>query len=169
MPLPATWHTLPDVGASGDQGSGVAPRSHTQVGGLFRFRQFEHWKLRSLPMQQVRCPHVRSLPEEVAAASHECQAHGDRAGQREIPSRPAACAVAETILQRSDIAFPAAIQSATGPHRAGLKTGSPFGDAQPFLLYLGRIAHRSRFVFRPLAETKHRAATIMRHYLRRYV
>src|SRR3990172_10562321 len=169
MPFPATRYPVPDVGASGDQGPGIAPCSHAQVGGLFRFRQSEYWQVRPFPMRQVRRPHVRSVPEEVAAASVTWQAHGDRAGQREIPPCPIARAPAEAIPQGSDLAVTAAIQSATGPHRAGLEAGAAFGDAQPLLRHPGRIAHRGRLLFRPMAETKRSAAEIMRHYLRRYV
>lgn len=36
MPLPATRLTVPDVGATRDQGSGIVPRPHAQIGRLFR-------------------------------------------------------------------------------------------------------------------------------------
>lgn len=87
-----------------------------------------------LPLvRQVRRAHVRSFPEEVAAALFAGQAHGDRAGQREIPPCRVAGAFATAIPQSSEFAVPAAIQSATGPDRAGLEAGTALGDAQPLL------------------------------------
>ncbi len=44
-----------------------------------------------------------------------------------------------------------------------------FGYTQPVLCHLGRIALRSRIMFRLVEKTECGAVQIMRHYLRRYV
>ena len=83
--LDARKWTAPDVGVSRDQGPGAAPCAYTHVGSLCRFRQFDYRQVRSLLMRGARCAHVQSVSEEAAPASLARQAHGDRAGQREIP------------------------------------------------------------------------------------
>lgn len=81
MPFPTTRHPVPDVGAAGDQGSGVAPRPYAQVSGLLWFRQFEHRQIRPLSMRQVRRHHIRRFPEKTAAASLTHQTDSYRSGQ----------------------------------------------------------------------------------------
>ena len=169
MPLPTTWHPLPDVGAARDQGSGHTPCAHPQVGRLLWCRQLAHRQVRPLHVRQVQCGHVRDLSEDASAASLPRQAHGDCAGQCQVPSRGPAPALASKTSRRAHRAVSAAVQSAAGPHRARLEVGPPHGDAQPVLRHLGRRADRRLNVLRPLEKPQLGPASIMRHNLRRYV
>lgn len=154
MPFPAAWHPMPDVGAAGDQGSRIGPCAHPQVGGLFWRSQPHQRQIHLLHVREVRCPDVRGLPEKAVAASFARQAHGHRAGQRPIPPCRVAGAVAAEIPQGTYAALSTAIQPATGPHRTGLETRPPHGNAQPLLPDIERTARRSRAMLRPLAETQ---------------
>ena len=154
MPLPTTWHALPNVGAARDQGSCAEPCSHPQVSRLLRCRQLEYWQVRPLHVRHVRRGYVRDLSEEASAASLARQAHGDCAGQCQVPPRCPSQTLASEISHRAHLAVSAAVQSTAGTHRASLETGPPHGYAQPFLRHPRRIAHRSRHVLRPLEKTK---------------
>ena len=87
MPLPTARHAMPDVGAAGDQGSGVDACPHPQISGLFRGGQSEHRQIHPRHVREVRRGHVREFSEETPAASLARQAHGCRSGQRQIPPR----------------------------------------------------------------------------------
>ena len=169
MPLPTAWHAMSDVGATQGQGSGADACAHPQIGGLLWRGQSAHRQIHTRHVREVRRGHIRELPEEAPAASLARQAHGDRAGQRQIPPRHSACALAATVSKGAQPAFSAAMQSAVGTHRARLEAGSPHGHAQPFLRHVGRTTHRSRAMLRSLATLQSIAAQTMRHYLRRYV
>ena len=124
---------------------------------------------------------VRSMCEKFDALTFETflkkllrhrvarQAHGRRAGQRQVPPCRPARALTSTVSRRAQLAVPAAVQPAIGAHRARLEAGPPDGDAQPFLRHIERTAHRDRAMLRPLAKIQFGTAQIMRHYLRRYV
>ena len=169
MPFPATRHTVPDVGAARGQRPGADPCAHAQVGGLLRGGEFEDWQIRPLNVREIRRPHVRNLPEKAVAAPLTRQAHGHRARQCPIPPCHIIGAPVTQTPEGIDPAVLAAIQPATGPHRAGLETGTAAGHTQQVLCHIGRIALRSRNVFRMVEKTERSAVQIMRHYLRRYV
>ena len=169
MPLPTAWHPVPNVGAARSQGSRFAPCSYPKIGGLLRRRQPRHGQIRPLPMREVRCAHVRELPKKAAAAPHTRQTHGDRTRQRQVPPRRALGALAQEVPGNTDLALLAAIQSAVGSHRTSLEVGPSHGNTQPVLCNSGRSPQRGRNLLRPLAETQHCVAQIMRHYLSRYV
>jgi len=169
MPLPATRHPMPDVGAAGAQGSRVDPCAHPKVGGLLWRGEPGQREVYSLHGREVRCPDVRGVPEEAAAASLARQAHGCRAGQRQIPPCRVAGTLAAEIPPGAHAALFAAVQPAAGAHRARLEARAPNGDAQPLLRYVGRTARRHRAMLRSLATSQFRSASAMRHYLRRYV
>ena len=166
MPLPTTWHPLPDMGAARDQGSGTDPCAHPPVGRLLWCRQFEPRHVRPLPVRHVRRGHVRDRSEDASAASLPRQMHGDCAGQCHGPPCCPAQARASAISHRAHLAVSAAVQPAAGPHRARLEVGPPHGDAQPCLRHPGRMAHRRLNVRRPLEKTQLGAAQRMRHNLR---
>lgn len=169
MPLPATRLTVPDVGAAGDQGSGIAPRTHTQIGRLFRCRQPVQWQVRSRPVRYLQCTDLRNLSEEVAAAPFARQTHGCCAGQRQIPPCHPADAFTQKIPESADLALSAAIQPAIGTGRTRLEAGPTYGNTQSFLSHIERSPRRRRNLLRPLAKTKLNLTSIMRHYLRRCV
>ena len=154
MPLPATRHPVPDVGGARDQGSGVAPCAHPQVGRLLWCRQPRQRQVRPVPVRYVRCADFRGFLEEIATASCTRQAHGRCAGQRQIPPCLTVTSFAQKIPEGTDLALSATIQSAVGSRRTGLEVGSAHGYTQPFLCRIERRAHRSRNLFRPLAKTK---------------
>jgi len=169
MPFPATRHTVPDVGAARGQRPGADPCAHAQVGGLLRGGQFEDWQIRPLDVREIRRSYIRNLPEETVAAPLARQAHGHRARQCPIPPCHIAGAPVAQIPQSVGPAVLAAIQPATGSYRAGLEIGAASGYTQQVLRHLGRIALRSRIMFRLVEKTECGAVQIMRHYLRRYV
>lgn len=154
MPLPAARHTMPDVGAAGDQGSGADACPHPQIGGLFWGGQSEHRQIHPRHVRKVRRGHVREFSEETPATSLARQAHGCRSGQRTVPPRHSSPAIAAQVPRRAHPAVSAAVQPATGANRAGLEVGPPNGHAQPLLCNPRRIAHLSRKMLRPLAKTK---------------
>ena len=169
MPLPTTWYPVSHVGAARDQGSGPAPCAHPQVGGLRWRGQPEQRQVRSHHVRDVRCGDVRDLSEDAAAIALPQHTHGAGAGQCPVPPRGPAQTVASKISRRTHPAISAAVQSATGPHRASLEAGPPPGDAQPVLRHLGRRADRRLHVLRLLENTQFEAKETMRHNLRRYV
>src|SRR5574337_683089 len=115
MPLPTTWHPVSYVGAARNQGSGSAPCSHPQVGGLFWGCQLAHRQVHLLAVRHVQRGHVRDLSEDAAAASFAWHAHGAGTGQCPIPPRGPAQTLASKISRRAHPAVSAAVQSATGP------------------------------------------------------
>lgn len=163
MPLPATWHSVSDVGTTGGKRSGIAPRPHAKVGGLFRRGQFEQRQARSFHVRTIRCADIRGIPETIAAASLTRQTYDHRAGQCQIPPCPATGALTGEISQGTHAPVPPTVQSAVGAYRAGLETCSPGGNAQPILPHVGRFACRRRRSLRSLAETQRCVATVMRH------
>ena len=154
MPFPTTRHTVPDVGAPGGQRPGAIPCAHAQVGGLLRGGEFEDWQIRPLNVREIRRPHVRNLPEKAVAAPLTRQAHGHRARQCPIPPCHIIGAPVTQIPEGIDPAVLAAIQPATGSHRASLEAGAATGYTQSVLRHSGRIAPRSRIMFRLLAKTE---------------
>jgi hypothetical protein len=169
MPLPTARHTMPDVGAARGQGSGADACAHPQIGSVLWRGQSEYGQIHTHHVREVRCSHLRDLSEEASAASLARQAHGDRAGQRQVPPRRTSQAIAAEISIRAQLAVSAAVQPAVGTHRAGLEAGSSNGYAQLLLRNPGRRALSSRAMLRPLATTQFGAAQTMRHYLSRYV
>lgn len=169
MPLPAAWHKVPDVGTTRDQGSGVDACADPQVSGLLWRGQSEHRQVYSLHLREVRRRHIRGLSEEALAASFPSQAHGDCAGQRQIPPCRASQTPALEISRRSFLAVSAAIQSAAGTYRTSLEISPPLGNTQSVLRHTGRSPSRSLNMLRPLENSKLDTSKIMRHYLRRYV
>lgn len=154
MPFPATRHTVPDVGAAGDQRPGAVPRTHAQIGGLLWGCELEDWQIRPFDVREIRRAHIRNISKEAAAAPLARQAHGHRARQRPIPPCHIVGTPVAQIPQSAGLAVLAAIQPATGSHRAGLETGAAAGHTQPVLRHLGRIALRSRIMFQLLAKTE---------------
>lgn len=169
MPFPAARHTVPDVGAAGSQRPGAVPCAHPQVGGLLRGSELKVGQIRPFYVREIRRPHVRNLPEETVAAPLARQAHGHRTRQCPIPPCHIVGAAIAQIPQRIDAAVLAAIQPTTGSKRASLETGAETGHTQPVLRHIGRIALRSRVMFRLVEKTEYGAMQIMRHHLRRYV
>lgn len=169
MPLPTARHPMPDVGAAGDQGSGADARTHPQISRLLRRRQSEYRQIHTGHVREVRRGDIRDLFEEASAASLARQAHGHRARQRQVPPRQTSQALAAQIPRRAHFAVSATVQPAVGTHREGLEVGPPHGYAQPLLRHVERTAHGGRKMFRPLATIQSGSASIMRHYLRRYV
>jgi len=157
MPFPATRHTVPDVGAAGGKRPGAFPCAHPQVGGMLRGSKLEDWQICPLDVREIRRPHIRNIPEEIVAAPLARQAHGHRARQCTIPPCHIVSATVTQILQGVGPTVLTAIQSATRSHRAGLETGTAAGYTQPVLRHLGRIALRSRIMFRLLAKTERSA------------
>lgn len=157
MPLPAARDAMPDVGAARGQGPGLAPCAHPQVDGLLWRSQSEQRLVRSLHVQEVRCPDVRGLPEKAAAASRTRRTHNHRVGQCQIPPCQTAEAMAAEISQGPHAPVPAALQPAAGAYRAGLEAGSPDGHAQSYLPHVERTARYGWTMLRPLAETQCRA------------
>lgn len=154
MPFPATRHTVPNVGATGGQRPGAVPCAHAQVGGLLRGGELEDGQIRLLDVREIRRTNIRNLPEETVAAPLARQAHGHRARQCPIPPCHIVGAPVTQIPQGVDPAVLAAIQPATGSHRTGLEAGAAVGYTQPILCHLGRIALRSRIMFRLLEKTE---------------
>ena len=154
MPFPATRHTVPDVGAARGQRPGAIPCPHPQIGGMLRGGKLEDWQIRPLNVREIRRPHIRNVLEETVAAPLARQAHGHRTRQCTIPPCDIVGAAVTQIPQGADPAIFAAIQPATGSHRAGLETGAAAGYTQQVLRHLGGIALRSRIMFRLLAKTE---------------
>lgn len=154
MPFPATRHTVPNVGAAGSKRPGAFPCAHPQVGGMLRGSKPEDGQIRQLDVREIRRTHIRNIPEEIVAAPLARQAHGHRARQCAIPPCHIVGATVAQIPQGADPAVLAAIQPAIGSHRAGLETGAEDVYTQPVLRHSGRIALRSRIMFRLLAKAE---------------
>jgi hypothetical protein len=158
MPLPAAWHPVPDVGAARGQGSGADACAHPQIGGVLWCSQSEYRQIHTRHVREVRRPHFREFSEEAPAASLARQAHGGRPGQRQMPPRNTAKALACEVSGRAQPAISATVQSAAGSYRASLEAGPAHGNAQPILRHLGRTARSSPAVLRPLATIQLSAA-----------
>ena len=169
MPLPATWHPVPDVGAARDQGSGTDACANSQISGLLWCRQPEHREVRACHVREVRRGYIRDVFEEAAATSVPRQAHGGCIGQCQIPPCRTSQTIAPEVSRCPDTSVSATVQSAVGAYRARLEVGPSYGNAQSVLRHTGRSALRGLDMFRPLEIPKFDAAKIMRHYLRRYV
>jgi hypothetical protein len=154
MPFPATRHTVPNVGSSGGQRPGANSCTYAQVRGLLWGGQLEDRQIRSLDVRKIRRRHVRVFPEETAATPLAWETHGCGAGQRPIPPRNIVGTPAAQIPQGVNPAVPAAIQPATGSCRADLEAGAAARHTQPVLRHLGRIAPRSRIMFRLVEKTE---------------
>lgn len=158
MPLPAAWHAMPDVGTARGQGSGADACAHPKIGGLLWCGQSQYRKIHTRHVRKIRRRYVRELSEEAPAASPAQQAHGDSAGQRQVPPRHTSQALAAEISHRAQFAVSAAVQSAVGSHRAGLEAGPPHRHAQPLLRHVERTARCGRAMLRPVATTQFGAA-----------
>ena len=86
-----------------------------------------------------------------------------------VPGRDRASVALPPDPRRAHPAVSAAVQSATGTHRARLEAHPPHGDTQPVFRHSGRRRDRCLHVLRPLENTQLSATEIMRHNLRRYV
>jgi len=158
VPLPTAWHTVPDVGAARAQGSGADACANPQIGSVLWCGQSEYRQIHTRHVREVRCAHVREFSEATPAPSLARQAHGCRAGQRQVPPRNTAKALACEISLRAQPAISATVQSAARSYRASLEAGPAHGNAQPILRHLGRIARNSRAMLRPLATIQFSAA-----------
>lgn len=169
MPLPATRHTLSHVGTAGRQRPHPLACAYAQVGSVFRRGQRPYretgYRLRA-DIQRGILPALLDAP---AQAPFPQQAPRLGAGQRQVPPRPYATALAARAPQGTHTHVLAAIQSRTQSSRAGLETHPPIGDPQSTLPN-SRPCRRSRArTLQPLGETQSTVGETMRHYLSRYV
>src|ERR1700677_102243 len=169
MSLPATWLALRNVGTAGDQGPDSAPCADPQVRGLLRRRQFEQWPIRTHDVPDLQRRDIREFPQAPAAPADPGTAHAPRARQRPLSSRHTPGSVSASSCPRSAAAVLAALQPATGPHRARLEADSAARDAQPVLCNAPRGAQGGQRVLQPVAPTERRVTTIMLQYLSRCV
>lgn len=163
MPFPATRHADAYVGASRDQGPRAAPRADAQVGGLFRSGERVNGPVRSLPLSEIRCPHLPGVPQEVVAPPFENQAHGDRARQRPVPPRRLVGPPATQVPTSPHAAVPAPILTAPRPDRAGVEARTALGHPQPVFRHPGCTARHRRRVLQPMEQAQSSTATAMLH------
>ena len=158
MPLPTAWHPVPNVGAARGQGSGCAACTHPQISGVLWRGQSEYRQIHTRNVRQVRRGYFREFSKATPTASFARQANGNSPRQRQIPPCRTSQTLDSEISGRAQSAVPAAVQSATRSYRASLEVGQTFGHAQQILCNLGRTAHGSRAMLRPLAKIQFNAA-----------
>jgi len=169
MSLPTTRFPLPHVGTARNQGSDPAPCADPKVGGLLWGRQFGHRAVRTHDVPYLQRRHVPDFPQTLASPTNARTPHDRRARQRALSSRqtPGRLSSSPCPPVASDV--PAALQPTTGADRAGVEADSAPGYSQPLLRHAGRSAESRQRLLRSLAQTQQGAASIMLHYLRRYV
>jgi hypothetical protein len=169
MSLPTARFALPHVGTTGDQGSNLAARAHSQVGGLLWCRQPAKRSVRSHDVHDFQCRHVPELSQAPAAPTDTRAAHDAGTGQRSVSSRGPLGPIFAQPRSKPTAVVSAAIQPATGSDRTRLEADPASRNAQPVLRDASRSAQSCQRLLRPLAPTKQSAASTMLHYLRRRV
>jgi hypothetical protein len=153
MPFPTTRLTSSDVGATRNQGSDLATCTHPQVSRLLWCREFNDWQVCQSNVHGIQCRNVQRLPQKVIETPFSQQAHGDRAGQRPLPSRRVTDTLPAQVPRRTATVVLAAVQSATRADRTCLEARSPNRYAQSIFRDACRSARGRRSVFRLLAKT----------------
>lgn len=169
MSLPATWLALPHVGTSGNQGPHTAACTDPQIRILLRRRQFEHRSVRAHDMPHLQCHDLPEFSQATAAPTNAWTPNDRRTRQCPLSSRKTPGPFSTSPYPTPAAAVPTALQSATGPYRAGLETDTAPRDAQPLLRNAPRRLEGRQRVFRPVASAERSVEKIMLHYLRRCV
>ena len=169
MSLPATRFALSHVGTAGNQGPRLAACADSKVGGLFWGRQFGHRAVRTDDVPYLQRRHIPDFPSAVAAPTNARAPHDRRARQRSLSSRKTPGRLSSSPRSTVAPAVPAALQPTTGSDRTSVEADPTPGYSQPLLRHLGRSPQSRQRLLRSLAPAQQRAASIMLHYLRRYV
>ncbi|MCS1415210.1 MAG: hypothetical protein M2R46_02947 [Verrucomicrobia subdivision 3 bacterium] len=90
-------------------------------------------------------------------------------GQRTLPPRQAARTTVESPPKASRPVVSAALQPTARADQESLETDAAAGASQSLLQQPGGVVGRCGGLLRPMAKTEPCSATIMRHYLSRYV
>lgn len=169
MPLSTARFASTHVDPARNQGSSLAACADPKIRGVLWRGEFKHRQVCVCNVRRVQCRDVPGIPQETVAVPLPRQAHGGRAGQRQIPPRRFAGTFPAQIPQGVEIVVPATVQSAARTDRTSLEARPTNRHAQPVLCDTRRGARCRRNLFQSLAKTQSGVAQIMRHYLRRYV
>jgi hypothetical protein len=169
MPLPATWHTLPHVGAAGRQRPSPPACTYPQVGGLLRGGEPMHrptgYHLRAEVQRRI----LSALPGATAHPSPTWQAPGLAARQRQVPPCPRAPTLVAPTPQATRAIVLTALQSRAQSHRTGLEADASLGYPQSTLPNAGGHSECRTRALRALGKTESAASSVMRHYLSRCI
>src|SRR6202521_3755569 len=165
MPLPATWHPLPHVGAAGRQRPSPAPCTHPQVGGVLRGGEPTHRQTGYHLRAEVQRRILPTLPATTAHPSPTRQAPDIGARQRQVPPRPRAPALAAPTPQATHPIILATLQPRAQSDRTGLEADAPIGHPQSALPNARRHPQCRTRALRTLGKTESSVATARRHYL----
>ena len=169
MPFSAAWKPLPDVGASGRQGSDIASCPNAKINRSIRSRQPIRRTTRHTILCEIRRCHVSRISEETASAPSMEPAYCR--DSRQCPLSP--CHIAETIFFRkapSSVSyFPSAVQSGTKPGGKSLEAGENTMYSQSIFSTAQRLDRSRNATIGVMESTQQHSVPIMRHYLRRSV
>jgi len=169
MPLPTAWHPLRHVGASGGDRSRPVARADAQISRAFRCCQSTNRETRHPILPEIRCCHVRRLPQGTHAASMLKAPACCGTRQCSISSRhPAARLSGETARYPLPL-VPAALQPGLKSGGTGLEACKKAVYSQSVLPITQGSRSRGFDSAGALEKTKPSAGQTMRHYLRRCV
>jgi len=169
MPLPATRHALPHVGAAGAKRPDRTACADPQVGGLLRGGQRRHWQTGNALRAEIQRRIFPALLATAAQASLPRQMLGAGAGQRQVPPRPRTRALAEPAPRATHAIVLATIQSRAQSRRTRMETRAPLGNPQSALPDTGRHHGCRERALWTLGKIESAIGKTMRHYLRRCV
>ena len=154
MPLSTARFASTHVDTARNQGSSLAACADPQIRGVLRGGELKHRQVCACHVQRVQCRNVPGIPQETIAAPFSRQAHGGRAGQRQISPRRVAGTFPAQIPQGAEIVVPAAVQSAARTDRTSLEARPTNRHSQPVLCDTRRSSRCGRNLFQSLAKTQ---------------
>lgn len=169
--LPAARFQMSDVGASGDERSGLAAPSDAKERGLLRGGPAAGRQV-CLPSGngEVQRGNLSRVLEATQADHFTITVSRDRhCRQRQVSSRQIAQAVEAGGKQKICTRLPASLQPRAEPDRASLETDPQNLPAQSLLSTSGRCHQFGGGALLNLAQGKRHTTEIMRNYLRHYV
>ena len=169
MPLPAARHAGSNLGRPRDQRPGRAPRSDSQVDRLLRRGAPGQRQVRLDDVLGVQRSNLPGVPAPPRPPSPPRPTHGHRAGQRRLPPRSDASAVAASNAPHPPPRVPAPVQPAAGADRARLEARASTGDPQPVLRHPRSAGCRHRVSLPAMAQSESGASSSMLQHLRRCV
>jgi len=169
MPLPATRKPLHNVGAARRKGSRVIARSNAKIYCPIRSRQFARRTTCDAILFQIRCNHVRRLPEKTAPTSAPETAACFDSGQCSLSPRHNPATIPCRKASHPVALLSSTVQPRAESSRKSLEACKKTVYSQSILSTAQRSDCSRDVPAGVVEQTEHIVTPFMRHYLSRCV